>query len=61
MILINLLGLFLIVLIVWWFWIYKSKEVTVSEGAVTVTVENGSDEPSRIRLPAGEIDEDNTL
>lgn len=51
---INLLGLLLIALIVWWFWIYKSKEVTTGDSTVTVIVENGTYQPSRIRLPAGQ-------
>lgn len=58
MLLINLLGVLLIALIAWWFWIYKSKEVVAGDGAVTVIVDNGTYQPSRIRLPAGQT---NTL
>ena len=54
MVVINLLGLLLIALIVWWFWIYKPREVAIGEGVVTILVENGIYEPSRIRLPAGQ-------
>ena len=54
MLIINLLGVLLIGLIVWWFWIYKSKEVSVDDGAVTIIVDNGSYQPSRIRLPTGQ-------
>lgn len=54
MLVINLLGCLLIALIVWWFWIYKPGEMVVGEGAVTILVENGIYEPSRIRLPAGQ-------
>ena len=62
MVVINLLGLLLIALIIWWFWIYKPREVTLvedgveseSEGVVTILVENGIYAPSRIRLPAGQ-------
>lgn len=54
MLIINLAGVLLIVLIVWWFWVYKSKEVSAEHGAVTVIVDNGTYQPSRIRLPAGQ-------
>jgi plastocyanin domain-containing protein len=54
MIIINLLGLLSIGLIVWWFWLYKPKETIVDEGVVTIKVENGTYEPSRILLPVGE-------
>ncbi len=53
MMMINVLGLLLIALIVWWFWLYKPKEVTADDGTMTVIVDNGIYEPSRIRLPAG--------
>jgi plastocyanin domain-containing protein len=54
MMMINLLGLLLITLIVWWFWIYKPQAVFVDQNTVTVIVENGTYEPSRIRLAAGQ-------
>ncbi len=53
MLMINLLGLLLIGGIVWWFWLYKPPQVDVVEGVITITVENGVYQPSRIRLPAG--------
>ena len=54
MMLINLLGLLLIGLIVWWFWLYKEKELSVSGGDITITVKDGIYQPSRIRLAAGQ-------
>ena len=54
MMIINILGLLLIGLIVWWFWMYKPREITVSEGAITVLVEDGTYQPSRIKLAAGQ-------
>ncbi|MEJ2763555.1 cupredoxin domain-containing protein [Photobacterium sp. MCCC 1A19761] len=54
MIIINLLGLLLIGFIVWWFWLYQPQEVTADEGVITIIVENGTYQPSRIRLQAGE-------
>ena len=54
MLLINLLGLLLIGLIVWWFWLYKEKELSVSGGDIKITVKDGIYQPSRIRLAAGQ-------
>ena len=52
MMIINLIGILLIGLIVWWFWLYKPTEVSAKEGALTVKVEDGTYQPSRIKLPA---------
>ena len=54
MMIINLLGLLLIALIVWWFWLYKPQAVIADKNTVTVVVDNGTYEPSRIRLLAGQ-------
>lgn len=54
MIVINLLGLLLIAMIVWWFWLYVPGESKTNGGVITVTVEDGVYQPSRIRLPAGQ-------
>lgn len=54
MMIINLLGLLLIALIVWWFWLYKPQAVLANKNTVTVVVDNGTYEPSRIRLLAGQ-------
>lgn len=53
MLVINLLGMLLIGGIVWWFWLYKPPKVDATEGVITITVENGVYQPSRICLPAG--------
>jgi plastocyanin domain-containing protein len=53
MMIINVLGVLLIALIVWWFWLYKPEEVSANDVAITVTVEDGTYQPSRIKLPAG--------
>jgi plastocyanin domain-containing protein len=54
-ILINLLGVTLIVGIVWWFWLYKPRQIAeTTSGLVTVIVEDGVYTPSRIKLPRGE-------
>ncbi len=52
MLIINSLGILLIVGIVWWFWLYKPAEVSAAEGVITVIVENGTYQPSHIRLAA---------
>lgn len=54
MMIINLLGLLLIALIVWWFWFYKPQAVLANKNTVTIIVDNGTYEPSRIRLAAGQ-------
>ncbi len=54
MLLINIAGIALIALIVWWFWLYKPKEAELGKHDLVITVENGTYSPSRIKLPAGE-------
>ncbi|MAV30876.1 MAG: plastocyanin [Porticoccus sp.] len=54
MLLINIAGLALIALIVWWFWLYKPKEAELGENDLVITVENGTYSPSRIKVPTGE-------
>ncbi|MDM8349678.1 cupredoxin domain-containing protein [Pseudomonas sp. sp1636] len=50
--LINIAGLALIALIIWWFWLYKPKEVALGEQGLLVVVENGGYTPTNIQLPA---------
>ena len=50
MIIINLIGISVIALIVWWFWLYKPREVSAEDGNLTITVENGIYSPSHIKL-----------
>lgn len=52
MLIINIAGLLLIALIVWWFWLYKPKATQLANNDVVVMVENGIYVPSRIKLPA---------
>ncbi len=51
MILVNLAGVLLIALIVWWFWLYKPGEASVADSALLITVADGTYQPSRIKLP----------
>ena len=53
MVIANIGGLLLIVLIVWWFWIFKYEAVTSEGNEIVIKVANGTYEPSRISLSAG--------
>ena len=53
MILINLGGLLLIGLIVWWFWLYKPEEVLLQDNNLVISVENGTYSPAQIKLQKG--------
>lgn len=53
MLFINLAGIALIGLIVWWFWLYKPKETDLNDADLVITVENGIYSPARIKVPAG--------
>ena len=53
MLMINIIGLTLIALIVWWFWLYRGSAAAISDDMLTVMVENGIYQPSRIKLAAG--------
>jgi plastocyanin domain-containing protein len=51
---INLLGLALIVLIVWWFWLWQPKQAAKSDGGVIeILVDQGVYTPARIEIPVG--------
>lgn len=52
MLLVNIVGIALIALIVWWFWLYKPAEVALGDGDIVVVVENGSYQPSNIKIAA---------
>lgn len=53
MLMVNISGLLLIALIVWWFWLYTPKETELGEDDLVIVVENGTYSPSRIKLPSG--------
>lgn len=54
MIMINVIGIALILLIVWWFWLYRSKSSGADSLPSVVVVADGVYEPAHFRLPAGE-------
>ncbi len=52
---VNLLGMGLIMLIVWWFWLSRPRaQQTVGDAPVTVLVADGVYTPSRIEARAGQ-------
>tara|TARA_B100001540_G_scaffold316980_1_gene348450 strand:- start:20516 stop:20869 length:354 start_codon:yes stop_codon:yes gene_type:complete len=55
--LINIAGVALIALIVWWFWLYKAREVALDDDDLVIVVENGTYTPARIRLAANQAAE----
>ncbi|MAT95407.1 MAG: plastocyanin [Halioglobus sp.] len=57
MLLINIAGVALIALIVWWFWLYKAREVALDDDDLVIVVENGTYTPARIRLAANQAAE----
>lgn len=57
MFIINLLGIVLIILIVWWFWLYSSKNkqktgADKGHGEINIIVQDGVYQPSTIALSA---------
>jgi plastocyanin domain-containing protein len=57
MLIVNIAGIALIAVIVWWFWLYKPTETVVDDGDVVIVVENGSYQPSHIKLAANRATE----
>lgn len=52
MLAVNLVGIALIALIVWWFWLYKPDEVAAAAEQLLIVVENGTYQPAHIKLEA---------
>ena len=50
MIVTNLVGIATILLIIWWFWIYKPEEVSMEDDNLMITLEAGSYAPARIKI-----------
>lgn len=52
--LVNLAGIAIIALVVWWFWLSRPRAVRAANaGPIEVIVENGVYTPSVIEVPAG--------
>ena len=54
MLIVNIAGLLLIAVIVWWFWLYTPKETELGADDLVIVVENGIYSPARIKLPPGQ-------
>ena len=54
MVLANILGISLIALIVWWFWLYKEQSIRIAEGSLEILVKDGIYQPSHIKIRANE-------
>ncbi len=54
MFIINLLGIALIGFIVWWFWLYRSKDAVAVTENLSIRVENGVYQPTRIEIQANQ-------
>lgn len=52
--LVNLSGLAIIGLIIWWFWIKKPRAFKSSSNVINITVENGVYTPARIEMKQGD-------
>ncbi|MBU2713351.1 cupredoxin domain-containing protein [Zooshikella harenae] len=50
MLLVNVLGIGLIGLIIWWFWLYKPTKATMDNSKSIIIVDNGVYEPANIKL-----------
>ena len=51
---VNILGITLIILIIWWFWISKPRSVLHAQGEIEIVVDNGVYTPSRIQVKKGQ-------
>lgn len=49
---INLAGLGLIFLIVWWFWLYQAHSTVVEKGKIEVLVKDGVYQPANLTVAA---------
>tara|TARA_R110002073_G_scaffold272984_1_gene436485 strand:- start:115 stop:468 length:354 start_codon:yes stop_codon:yes gene_type:complete len=57
MLLVNVAGIALIALIVWWFWLYKSGDVVLNDTDLVIVVKNGTYQPAQIKLAADQATE----
>ena len=55
MLIINVAGVALIGLVVWWFWLYKPGDAVLGDADLTIVVENGVYNPARIKLAANRV------
>ena len=55
MMIVNLTGLALISLIIWWFWVKKPPSLKASSEVIKIIVENGVYTPARIEVKLGQV------
>jgi len=53
MLMINILGALLIIAIVYWFWLFKPKQVQSNDNKVVIVFDNGIYQPAQIKVVAG--------
>ena len=51
---INIVGLAIIALIIWWFWLYKSDQTVTDSNEVLIEVKNGIYSPPSIQVKANQ-------
>ena len=54
MMMINIAGLAVIALIVWWFWLYKPDQTVTGSNEITIEVKNGVYSPASIQVNANQ-------
>ncbi|WP_111978743.1 cupredoxin domain-containing protein [Algibacillus agarilyticus] len=54
MMIVNILGVALIALIVWWFWLYKPVRTVVDKSEIIIEVNGGVYSPASIQVPANQ-------
>jgi plastocyanin domain-containing protein len=57
MLLVNVAGIALIALIVWWFWLYKATDIVLNDTDLVIIVENGTYQPAHIKLASDQATE----
>ena len=57
MMIVNIAGLALITLIIWWFWLYQPREIELTDNSLVIVVENGVYQPAHIKLPSHQASE----
>lgn len=54
MLFINIFGLILIALIVWWFWLYQPKQTHIAGDEMIITVADGVYSPAHLQIASGQ-------
>ncbi|MEW9799316.1 cupredoxin domain-containing protein [Alteromonas sp. CYL-A6] len=54
MMIINIAGIAVIALIIWWFWLYKPDQTVTDSNEITIEVKNGVYSPASIQVSANQ-------